>query len=97
MKNANANVKFQSDLAGVVNEAARSDVHPAVVYTVLCGIAQDVLYSIKQSARMADQAAKEKDVAAAAETVLKTKPKTEEPNNAAQLHQPGPVDGPGNH
>ena len=90
-KSTNPAEQFQKEIAAIVTDAAKNDVHPAIVYTVLAGIAQDVLYSIKRGAQIAEQVA----AAKTAETIL-MKPKTNEPNNVTKLHLPGPVDGPGN-
>ena len=82
--------QFQKDLAEVVNDAAQAGVHPAIVHTVLVGIAQDVLFSIKRSAQLAQQAADAKT----AETVLQQKPKTKAPTDDQQLRPTHPPDRP---
>ena len=84
-KSTNPAEQFQKEIAAIVTDAAKNDVHPAIVYTVLAGIAQDVLYSIKRGAQIAEQVA----AAKTAENVLKSKPKTEEPKNVIPLQQPG--------
>jgi hypothetical protein len=69
--------QFQKAIADAVMAAANNGVHPAIVHTVLVGISQDVLYSIKRGAQMAAQAADGKT----AETILKARPPGEEPAN----------------
>jgi hypothetical protein len=49
--------EFQSAIIDAVNHAAKHNVHPAIVYTVLGGVQSDVLLAIKQSNRLAQAAA----------------------------------------
>jgi hypothetical protein len=81
MSNPNPTEQFERDIANIVNAAAKNGVHPAIVHTLLCGLAQDVMFSIKRSAQMAAaaaQAAKDKETA---ESILKPKPKATTTNH----------------
>ena len=80
MSKANPTEQFERDIAKTVNDAAQNGVHPAIVHTLLCGLAQDVMFSIKRSAQMAhaaEQAAKDKETA---DSVLKSRTPAEPPS-----------------
>lgn len=91
----NPTEKFQYHITEAVKKAAENGVHPAIVYMVLGGIQQDVLFSVKQSNRMAKEAV----TAATAETILKSqnsKPASPahpaSPTNVIQLPKPDSTD-----
>lgn len=75
----NPTEKFQKTVIDAVTDASQKGVHPAIVYTVLGGLQSDVLTAIKQSNRMAKEAA----VATTAETILK--PDNSKPANVIEL------------
>jgi hypothetical protein len=72
----NPTEQFQTAVIDAVNDAAKNNVHPAIVYTILGGLQSDVLLAIKQSNRMAQ-------TAATAESILKSK--NSPPANVIQL------------
>jgi hypothetical protein len=61
----NSQEKFQTAITNAVNQAAHDGVHPAIIYMVLGGIQQDVLYSVRQANRVANETA-------AAENILQS-------------------------
>lgn len=82
----NPTEKFQKSVIDAVTAASQAGVHPAIVYTILGGLQSDVLTAIKQSNRLAKQAA----VTDTAETVLKSK--NSQPANVIPLPQPDSTD-----
>lgn len=64
----NPQEQFQNRITDAVQKAAANAVHPAIIYMVLGGIQQDVLYSVRQANR-----------AAAAPAAPDTKPQTPDP------------------
>ena len=53
LMNNNPTETFQNAIIDAVKTAAQENVHPAIVYTVLHGVAGDVIFSIKQANRQA--------------------------------------------
>ena len=49
----NPQEQFQNRIVDAVKKASANNVHPAIVYMVLGGIQQDVLYSVRQANRLA--------------------------------------------
>lgn len=80
MSKPNSTEQFERDIAGTVTEAAKNGVHPAIVHTLLIGLAQDVMFSMKRSAQMAHAAAQAAENNATAESILKSRAPDESAN-----------------
>jgi len=60
----NPTEKFQRTVIDAVTDAANQGVHPAIVHFVLCGLAADVVTSVKAANQMAKEKTTTKTAAA---------------------------------
>ena len=77
--------EFQSAVIDAVNKAAKHNVHPAIVYTILGGLQSDVLLAIKQSNHLAQAAAGPPRGEALRGTPASPASPSTPPNNVIQL------------